>query len=279
VDPSSDSFSFTLYGNSPAAMGLNPYSLEDSICRLKDDHFYRVQSFGSPLFFGVTQGPSELDYTKLGRWTGSAWNKISMSQYSPILPVPNLALNALAAGRMEYVALAQERPYVDAGKEVYLYMTESEQLVPTGYFPINSVFSWDPVEHLDDHQIQDPVFTMGKPGKYTLKVSNGVGCEASDDVFIHILIPPLFMPNAFTPNNDNRNEGFGPVLGPGDTLENMIIYNRWGVKIFEGNSNWDGRYMNEMCPNDAYVYEMVILRTADVHNFRKVLKGTVTLMR
>jgi gliding motility-associated-like protein len=231
------------------------------------------------MFYGVTQTPAELLYTKLGRWSGSAWNKISLSNYSPQIPVQNLALNAQAASRTEFVAMAQEKPYVDAGPEVYLYMTESKKLVPTGYFPVNSTFRWDPVEYLDDHQIQDPVFTMGRPGKYTLTVNNGVNCEASDEVFIHILIPPLFMPNAFTPNNNNINESFGPVLGPGDTLENMVIYNRWGVKLFEGKNNWDGKYMGEMCPNDAYVYEMVILRTADVHNFRKVIKGTVNLMR
>ena len=71
----------------------------------------------------------------------------------------------------------------------------------------------------------------------------------------------LVFPNAFSPNGDNKNETFKPII----TLESiskisdykLIIINRWGQKVFESNDasdGWDGSLLGEKAPIDSYFY-------------------------
>lgn len=68
----------------------------------------------------------------------------------------------------------------------------------------------------------------------------------------------LYIPNAFTPNDDGLNDTFG-AIGEGITEYNIQIYNRWGELIFESNdikTQWDGNYHNEIVPMGVYVYKI-----------------------
>ena len=66
----------------------------------------------------------------------------------------------------------------------------------------------------------------------------------------------LKIPNAFTPNNNNRNEVFKIVDGDQYDLQSFEIYNEWGQKIFATNDNsgWDGTIKGEVAPQPTYVY-------------------------
>ena len=68
----------------------------------------------------------------------------------------------------------------------------------------------------------------------------------------------LYVPNAFTPNEDGLNDSFG-ALGYGVKDYHLIIYNRWGELIFESNSmnnQWDGTYHGQKAPVGSYVYSI-----------------------
>jgi gliding motility-associated-like protein len=92
------------------------------------------------------------------------------------------------------------------------------------------------------------------------------------------VIPPvsIFIPSAFTPNNDGYNDDFG-VKGEGIENYKMLIYNRWGQVIFSSTNpmeHWDGNYNNEPAENGVYVYEVF------AKGFGKHPKtGSVTLLR
>ena len=69
--------------------------------------------------------------------------------------------------------------------------------------------------------------------------------------------PRIFMPNAFTPNNDGLNEEFKPILSftPDDYL--FIIRNRWGNTLFQTDryeEAWDGTHAGKKVMSGAYVY-------------------------
>lgn len=74
-----------------------------------------------------------------------------------------------------------------------------------------------------------------------------------------VLIEPeinLYLPNAFSPNQDNLNEVFKPV-STGISNYELTIYNRWGAKIFEGrNHGWDGTYKGKPSPEGTYLYQI-----------------------
>jgi gliding motility-associated-like protein len=75
------------------------------------------------------------------------------------------------------------------------------------------------------------------------------------------VIPPLsiYIPSAFTPNNDGINDTFG-VKGEGITNFHIYIYNRWGELLFETTNpkqQWDGNFKGRKSEQGTYVYKLM----------------------
>ena len=76
----------------------------------------------------------------------------------------------------------------------------------------------------------------------------------------------LYVPNTFTPDFDDYNQFFTPVLSSGFDPQdyNLYIYNRWGELIFESHNHligWDGTYgegLNTPCQDGTYTWKLVI---------------------
>jgi gliding motility-associated-like protein len=120
------------------------------------------------------------------------------------------------------------------------------------------------------------------PGKYSVTISNG-NCSISDEIEFKDYCPwTLFIPNAFSPNDDGLNDIF---LAEGINILDfeMYIFNRWGEQIFKSNSiheGWDGTYMNEEVQIDVYVYLIYYTYEKESGNIEKKQKvGTVTLFK
>lgn len=69
-----------------------------------------------------------------------------------------------------------------------------------------------------------------------------------------------YIPNSFTPNNDNINDVFIPILQDIDNEAYLLqIFNRWGELIFsttESTKGWDGKYKGEMVKQGTYIYKI-----------------------
>lgn len=95
----------------------------------------------------------------------------------------------------------------------------------------------------------------------------------------HTRIEPLmnvYIPNSFTPNGDGINDTFG-IKGEGRFDFSLVIFNRWGEKIFESNNalkQWDGTYKNEPVQQGDYVFQLM----ANGKEY-KGQTGKVTLLR
>jgi gliding motility-associated-like protein len=94
------------------------------------------------------------------------------------------------------------------------------------------------------------------------------------------VVKDVFIPNAFTPNGDGKNDLFQPTLGIDAVGVDMTIFNRWGAEIYhtgKPNSGWDGTYKGKQ-PADVGTYQYVIkvrFRQGDV----KTYTGDFTLIR
>ncbi len=67
----------------------------------------------------------------------------------------------------------------------------------------------------------------------------------------------VFIPNAFTPNNDSRNDIFKASTFRALQYYQLVIYNRYGQKIFESNNlstGWDGTFKGSKQPTGGYTY-------------------------
>jgi len=90
------------------------------------------------------------------------------------------------------------------------------------------------------------------------------GCKNSDSATIFVMDGKeceiiLWVPNAFTPNNDGLNDVFRPVSANIRDFT-MNIYNRSGQWVFSSSRSsdgWDGTYEGQPCPDGNYVYIIV----------------------
>ncbi len=91
-----------------------------------------------------------------------------------------------------------------------------------------------------------------------------------------------YVPNAFTPNADGKNDVFRPVFQPGCPISNywFAIYNRWGQQVFLSKTpgiGWTGDFNGVYCEIGAY--EWLLKYTGGTKNAKYVLKGDMTLLR
>lgn len=113
----------------------------------------------------------------------------------------------------------------------------------------------------------------------TLIAYNSFGCPDTVRSFVGAGADPMiFVPNAFTPNNDGRNEVFMPVLnGFSGWNYTLLIFDRWGKVVFESRDRtigWDGRVKGREPLIDTYVWRVVVERDGDARDFT----GHVTLL-
>jgi gliding motility-associated-like protein len=88
------------------------------------------------------------------------------------------------------------------------------------------------------------------------------------------LTSDIRMPNAFVPNNDVDNK-FGPVFTFIPENYKLTIYNRWGIKIWEGSEPWDGTINGEFATEGIYLYHIKIY---NFNNDINEITGYVTLL-
>jgi len=118
------------------------------------------------------------------------------------------------------------------------------------------------------------------PEIYLVVVTDSNNCVGRDSTLIDDNCPyQLYMPNAFTPNNDLVNETF-KGYGYGIVQFEMYIYNRWGQEVFstnDMNKGWDGTFKNNPCTADAYVWQVTYRLKNET--FNRTEKGNVTLLK
>lgn len=109
---------------------------------------------------------------------------------------------------------------------------------------------------------------------------NGCRDTTCDEVFIKSEFS-VFVPKAFSPNNDGLNDGFRPILRGFDP-ENyeFTIFNRWGELLFESKTNdesWNGTKNGKFVQQDVYVWHLKVRPFPNGE--KKELFGTVMSLK
>ena len=90
--------------------------------------------------------------------------------------------------------------------------------------------------------------------------------------------PTIYVPNAFTPNDDGINDKFIIKSGAIKTY-NLQIFDRWGERLWQTNNpneHWDGNYQSKQAQMDVYVYAITL---TDFRDKAYHLNGTVHVIR
>ncbi len=166
----------------------------------------------------------------------------------------------------------------DAGpRDTSIVVNQPLQLNATG----GQFYNWFPTRGLNNTTIPNPVAILNNDIQYVVTVSSTIGCFATDtiDVKVYNLEAGIYIPNAFTPNGDGRNDVFRPISLGMKKLFYFRIYNRWGQLMFTTttlNKGWDGKFKGQEQGNAVYVW---IADGLDYQDKKITRKGTVTLIR
>lgn len=121
-------------------------------------------------------------------------------------------------------------------------------------------------------------FAVKQIGQYILTVTNYCG-SYTDSITYTKGVCKIYVPNAFTPNKDGRNDLFRARYGENIKNFNLQVYNRWGQKAFESNDinkGWDGKINGILQPQGAFVW--IIRYDTFTSEEQMLLKGSFVLI-
>jgi gliding motility-associated-like protein len=150
----------------------------------------------------------------------------------------------------------------------------------TNYGPMDVLsYNWSPESGLSCIDCPNPIMYGYQSSRYVLTVLYGKNCVATATTTIYVTgEPPVYIPNAFTPNGDGNNDVW-TVYGKDILTLDLDLFNRWGEKVCTFTSqfdSWDGTYQQILQPPGVYVYNVSITFLSG----RKIHRtGSVTLVR
>lgn len=143
-------------------------------------------------------------------------------------------------------------------------------------------YIWSPFNTLNS--LTDSI-VIAMPNDTTIYkvIASKQGCSVTGTIRINVDDvqcdePNIFVPNAFTPNNDGNNDEL-LVRGRWITSLRFVVYNRYGQELFTTNNQlegWDGTYKGKDLGPDVFGYYLTV-RCLDGGNFAK--RGNVTLIK
>ncbi len=169
---------------------------------------------------------------------------------------------------------------VYAGNDTNIVAGQPLQLNATG---ANS-YQWSPSTGMNNSEIANPLIKLPDEVQeitYAVKGTTIQGCVGYDSLKVYQFktVPQIFIPSAFTPDGDGRNDILIPIVAGIKQFQNFSIYNRLGQLLFTTPSvgvGWDGAYKGVKQPPGTYVF---VATAIDYLNHPIVKKGTVVLIR
>lgn len=164
--------------------------------------------------------------------------------------------------------------------DTVVYAGDQFQLNATS---IANMYTWSPATGLSNPNIANPVVTAGPVGTdvvYQVTAFTAAGCKGEGYVRVKVYTgPDIYMPTAFTPNGDGKNDRFTPFPVGVVSIKYFRVFDRWGQLVFSTNKlydGWDGKLGGIEAPTGVYVWTV-----EGVTKNNKVItkKGTVSLIR
>lgn len=267
--------------SSPVSVSMNTYpamatTQNDSICKGETAtltvsstpgasfYWYTAPTGGSWLGTGATYTTAALNnttayYAELRSAQGCI-NPNRFAAYAIVAPSPQLAFTTTNSSG------------TGGGLQVFFVNSSSNAIQ----------YQWnfgDPGSPENYSSLANPVHQYSQPGNYSviLTGTNSSGC--SDSITQVIAVDrnsEVFIPTAFTPNQDGKNDMFR-VRGNNIETVRINIYNQWGERIYNAPLNfWDGKVRGDLVQNGTYMYVIDVIFK---NNQTETYKGAVTVIR
>ena len=171
-------------------------------------------------------------------------------------------------------------PTINLSPNVTINLGSTTQLIANSSA---SSFTWGPTTNLSCITCSNPIASPSVTTTYCLKTSDGV-CTNSACVTVSVENPcpannQLALPNAFSPNGDGNNDVFCFQGWSCVSAFNIMIFDRWGEKVFETNDPsgcWDGTYKGRLLDPAVFVYFAKAVFSGGITSEKK---GNITLIK
>ena len=167
---------------------------------------------------------------------------------------------------------------INLGADISICKKETVQLTVKGNF---SSFTWTPSYNINNTSSSRVIISPEITTAYKVTALTPEGCITKDTILVTVKDCPLdfFIPDAFTPNNDGKNDIFKPIVTAPLEQYAFSIFNRWGQRIFyttEISKGWNGKLGGIDQQTDNFVW-ICTYKFYDQPTLFK--KGTLLLIR
>jgi gliding motility-associated-like protein len=167
-----------------------------------------------------------------------------------------------------------------AGNDTAVVLEQPLLLQATG----GSSYLWSPGTGLSATNVANPIALYNETFnqiRYKVLVFNEANCRDSSFVTVKVFNtgPTVFVPTAFTPNADGKNDVLKPIVAGMRQFEQFSVYNRWGQQVFTTQMNgkgWDGTVNGVPQSPGTYVWWV---KASDYKGAPYFKKGTVILIK
>lgn len=180
------------------------------------------------------------------------------------------------------VSIGPEEPVIDLGDSLYIVGSVDQSDNPI------IMTMWSSTAPVSCATCEGTFVYNVVPTEYVWTVTDVNGCQGSASILVKVDYDrDIYIPSAFSPNNDGRNDDFRIFTGLGvEMINSFNIYDRWGNLVHSetnqlpsanGAGKWDGTYNGSPLNPGVYVY---VAEITFIDNHTKlVFKGDVTLVR
>lgn len=141
-------------------------------------------------------------------------------------------------------------------------------------------YQWSPASYLNNSQAEKPIFTSSQSTLYEVLVRNSAGCTVKDTVEVRLFKEAnIWVPTAFTPNGDGKNDQLRPVLVGVRKFISFKVWNRMGEMVFQTSregEGWKGCFNGKVQDTANFVW---IVEAISVTGERIFKKGNAVLIR
>ena len=158
---------------------------------------------------------------------------------------------------------------------IYLGDSTNLQVVSSG----NSIL-WSPLATVDCGNCANTYAHPETTTTYIVEVTGSNGCKSYDTVVVEvdILCGDIYIPEAFSPNNDSNNNAWC-IYGNCITAIDVSIFDRWGSKVFNSiipGECWNGFVRDKLADTDVFIYQATVtLLSGEILE----LNGSIHLMK
>ncbi|GAC1420884.1 MAG: hypothetical protein NVS1B13_04830 [Flavisolibacter sp.] len=237
---------------------------------------------------------TDTTFSKYGKVNSWSWNFGNLNAGSDTSTLQNPSYTYPGAGiKTITLIVGNEKGCIDtlvkditildkpfAGRDTAVVVKQLLQFNATG----GANYSWSPSTNLSNPNIGNPTAIYdGSFDKITYRVIVSSPPNCLDSAYVTVRIfktnPQVFVPTAFTPNGDNKNDLFRPFSVGISKLEFFRVFDRWGQLVFSTTINgqgWDGTIGGKAQSSGVYVW---LVKGVDYTGKLVFEKGTVTLIR